>query len=44
MKKKLNFQTKAIIAGRSMDAVSGKTFETLNPANGKVLAKIARCE
>jgi|TARA_B100001113_G_scaffold147077_1_gene120592 gamma-glutamyl-gamma-aminobutyraldehyde dehydrogenase len=44
MKKKLNFQTKAIIAGRSMDAVSGKTFETLNPANGKILAKIARCE
>ena len=44
MKKKLNFQTKAIIAGRSMDAVSGKTFETLNPANGKVLTKIARCE
>ena len=44
MKKKLNFQTKAIIAGRSMDAVSGKTFETLNPANGKALAKIARCE
>jgi len=44
MKKKLNFQTKAIIAGRSTDAVSGKTFETLNPANGKILAKIARCE
>ena len=44
MKKKLNFQTKAIIAGRSMDAVSGKTFETLNPANGKILAKIVRCE
>ena len=44
MKKKLNFQTKAIIAGRSVDAISGKTFETFNPANGKVLAKIARCE
>ena len=44
MKKKLNFQTKAIIAGRSVDAISGKTFETFNPANGKVLANIARCE
>ena len=44
MKKKLNFQTKAIIGGRSVDAISGKTFETFNPANGKVLAKIARCE
>ena len=44
MKKKLNFQTKAIIGGRSVDAISGKTFETFNPANGNVLAKIARCE
>ena len=44
MKTKLNFQTKAIIGGRSVDAMSGKTFETFNPANGKVLAKIARCE
>ena len=41
---KIQFPTKAIIAGRSANAASGKTFETLNPANGKVLAKIVRCE
>ena len=41
---KIQFPTKAIIAGRSVNAASGKTFETLNPANGKVLAKIVRCE
>ena len=44
MTDKMQFPTKAIIAGRFLDAISGKTFETLNPANGKVLAKIARCE
>ena len=41
---KIQFPTKAIIAGRPVNAASGKTFETLNPANGKVLAKIVRCE
>ena len=37
------FSTGAVIGGRSVEAASGKTFETLNPANGKVLARIAEC-
>ncbi len=39
-----NLPTQAIIAGRSVDAASGKTFKTLNPATGKELAKVARCD
>jgi acyl-CoA reductase-like NAD-dependent aldehyde dehydrogenase len=41
--KKLRFPTKAFIGGRSVDAASGKTFPTENPANGKRLAQIAEC-
>ena len=37
------FSTKAVIGGRSVAAASGKTFETLNPATGTVLARIAEC-
>ena len=32
---------KMLIAGRWVDAVSGKTFETYDPATGKVLAHVA---
>jgi hypothetical protein len=31
----VEFKTKAFINGRFVDAVSGKTFETANPATGK---------
>jgi 4-(gamma-glutamylamino)butanal dehydrogenase len=41
--KQLRFPTKAFIDGRAVDAASGKTFPTENPANGKVLARIAEC-
>jgi aldehyde dehydrogenase (NAD+) len=34
-------QTKMLIDGRWVDAVSGKTFQTLNPATGDVLANVA---
>ena len=37
------FSTKAVIGGRSVAAASGETFETLNPATGTVLARIAEC-
>ncbi|MBS1270099.1 MAG: NADP/NAD-dependent aldehyde dehydrogenase PuuC [Gammaproteobacteria bacterium] len=33
----------AFIDGRARAAVSGETFETLNPANGQVLNRIASC-
>ena len=35
---------RAFISGQRCAAASEATFETLNPATGKVLAKIARCE
>ncbi len=34
-------QTKMLIDGTWRDAVSGKTFETLNPATGQVIAHVA---
>ena len=43
MAKKKTYPTKAVIAGRSVPAISGKTFDTLNPANGKVLATVSEC-
>ena len=33
--------TRAVIGGRSVEAVSGKTFATLNPATGQELAQVA---
>lgn len=39
----LNFNTKALINGKLVDAREGKTFETVNPANGKVTAVITSC-
>ena len=30
------FQTRAFIDGRFVDALDGKTFTTVNPANGEV--------
>jgi gamma-glutamyl-gamma-aminobutyraldehyde dehydrogenase len=35
------FRTQAFIDGRSVDAASGETFATENPATGRVLARIA---
>jgi aldehyde dehydrogenase (NAD+) len=34
-------QTKMLIDGKWVDSASGKTFETLNPATGQVIAKVA---
>ena len=34
-------QTQAFIGGRSVDAVSGATFDNLNPATGQLLCKVA---
>lgn len=39
----LNLNTKALIDGRLVDAVSKETFKTVNPATGKVIADIASC-
>ena len=39
----LSFPTQAFIDGHFCPAISGKTFETTNPATGAVLAKVAAC-
>jgi gamma-glutamyl-gamma-aminobutyraldehyde dehydrogenase len=39
----LEFPTQAFIDGGFRPAMSGKTFDTTNPATGKVLAKVAAC-
>jgi gamma-glutamyl-gamma-aminobutyraldehyde dehydrogenase len=39
----LTFPTTAFIDGHFRPAISGKTFDTVNPATGDVLAKVAAC-
>ena len=39
----MNFPTKAVIGGRSVDAEGGTTFATINPSTGKPLAQISEC-
>jgi gamma-glutamyl-gamma-aminobutyraldehyde dehydrogenase len=40
----LQFRTKAFIDGEFVDALSGKTFATINPATGETIAQIAECD
>lgn len=40
----LNPRTQAYIDGRFVDAVSGQTFDTTNPATGQVVAQVAACD
>jgi aldehyde dehydrogenase (NAD+) len=37
-------QTKLLIDGKWVNAASGKTFETVNPSTGEVLAKVAEAD
>jgi len=37
-------QTRILIDNKWVDSVSGKTFETINPATGEVLAKVAEAD
>ena len=39
----LEFPTQAFIDGSFRPAISGRTFETVNPATGAVLAEVASC-
>jgi len=41
--KALNFETRAFIDGKYVNAASGKTFATVNPATGQELAQVASC-
>ncbi|SFI79701.1 aldehyde dehydrogenase [Celeribacter neptunius] len=40
----LSFRTQAFIDGQFVDALSGKTFATINPATGEEIAQIAECD
>lgn len=37
-------QTRLLIDGKWQDAASGKTFETLNPATGEIIARVAESD
>ncbi len=37
-------QTKMLIDGKWIDSVTGRTFETLNPATGQTIAHVAEGE
>src|SRR5246127_4587969 len=39
--RQLEFRTQAFIDGRYVDAASGATFDCINPATGKLLARVA---
>ena len=39
--RRLEFRTQAFIDGRYADAASGATFDCINPATGKLLARVA---
>ena len=43
IEKSLDFPTNAFINGQFKSSKSGNTFETINPATGKVIANIAAC-
>ncbi|WP_066552323.1 aldehyde dehydrogenase [Croceicoccus bisphenolivorans] len=40
----LSYETRAFIDGKFVNALSGKTFATINPATGKELGQIAECD
>lgn len=42
--KTLVYRNRAFINGRFVDAISGNTFTTLNPANGTALTQVASCD
>jgi gamma-glutamyl-gamma-aminobutyraldehyde dehydrogenase len=41
---KLSYPTQAFVNGQFVDAISKKTFETINPARKVLLAKVASCD
>ncbi|MCV5403377.1 aldehyde dehydrogenase family protein, partial [Escherichia coli] len=40
----LTLPSQAFINGSYRDAVNGATFDCINPANGKLLTKVAACD
>ncbi|HXQ41686.1 MAG TPA: aldehyde dehydrogenase [Candidatus Udaeobacter sp.] len=40
----LSYRSQAFINGKYVPAASGKTFDDINPATGKVIARVAECD
>ncbi|MDC0657384.1 aldehyde dehydrogenase [Leisingera sp. SS27] len=40
----LSFRSQAFIDGKFIDAASGRTFASVNPATGEVLAQVSECD
>ncbi|MFY0990870.1 aldehyde dehydrogenase PuuC, partial [Halomonas sp. C05BenzN] len=40
----LTLESRAFVDDTFVDAVSGETFETINPATGETLARVASCD
>ena len=40
---KLDFEGRAFIDGKYVDAIDGQKFENINPATGEVLCTVAKC-
>ena len=40
---KLDFEVRAFIDGKYVDAIDGQKFENINPATGEVLCTVAKC-
>lgn len=40
----LRVRGQAFIDGRYVDAISGKTFDCINPANGELVTRVAECD
>jgi acyl-CoA reductase-like NAD-dependent aldehyde dehydrogenase len=41
---RLEFHTQALIGGRAVPALSGQTFDNINPADGSLLCRVAVCD
>lgn len=41
---RIEIEGRAFIGGRYVDAASGKTFDSINPATGQMVARIAACD
>src|SRR5438270_5342972 len=41
---RVHVPTNAVIDGKSVPAVSGKTFDCVSPVDGRVLGKVAACD
>ncbi len=42
--KALQFHSQAFIGGKFVDALSGRTFDSINPATGETLSAVAECD